>query len=240
MAYNYLTLVNDVCARVNETQLTSSNFASAVGFYATAKEAVNSAIRTINQEQYMWPFNHTDYDETLVAGTNRYAFQSDAKVVDFDSFRIQRDGTIGNESRKLKKIDYEEYLERYVDDEYNTSNTGIRALPRYVFQTPDQGYGVYPLPDAAYTLSYEYYALPTDLSAYSDAPSIPVAFRTAIVNGAMYFVYLFRGDYESADRIKMVFDNDVKNLRSIYINSYDHVRDTRVDSFKYVNTLRTN
>ena len=45
MATTFLTLVNDVNKRLNEVELTSSNFGSAAGFYAHAKDAVNSGIR---------------------------------------------------------------------------------------------------------------------------------------------------------------------------------------------------
>ena len=47
MATTFLTLVNDINKRLNEVELTSSNFASATGFYAHAKDAVNSGIRYI-------------------------------------------------------------------------------------------------------------------------------------------------------------------------------------------------
>lgn len=227
--YNYLGLVNDVCGRINETQLTTSNFATAQGFYATAKEAVNSAIRDLNQQSFQWPFNHTDYDETLVAGTTRYAYQADTKFVDFDTFRVRRNDTFGNDTRKLKIIDYDDYVEKYIDDEYNTADTSIRDTPRYVFRAPNQEYGLYPTPDEAYTLSYEYYALPTDLSLSTDVPSAPIAFRHIIVDGAMYYVYNFRGDTETADRTQAKFMDNIKKMRTIYINNdYEYVRDTRL------------
>lgn len=228
MSYNYLGLVNDVCGRVNETPLTASTFSNAQGFYSTAKEAINSSIRDVNQQAFQWPFNHTDYDEALVAGTNRYAYQSDTKAVDFDTFRVQRNDTFGNETQKLKVLDYDEYVQRYIDDEYNTS-TSIRNTPRYVFRAPNQEYGVYPVPDEAYTLSYEYYSLPVDLSASTDVPSAPVAFRNVIVDGAMYYVYHFRGDTETADRLQAKFTSGVERMRVIYINNdYEYVRDTRI------------
>lgn len=58
MSYNFLGLVNDVNRRLNEVELTTSNFANAVGYYAQAKDAVNSAIRHVNFDQFEWPFNH--------------------------------------------------------------------------------------------------------------------------------------------------------------------------------------
>lgn len=228
MSYNFLGLVNGVCHRVNETPLTASNFASSTGFYSTAKDAVNAAIRHINQDEFNWPFNHVTYDETLVAGQVRYAYQADAKSVDYDSFRVQRSSSFGNETQKLRRISYQEYLEGRIDDEYNTTDTSIRGLPKYVFRTPDQEFGVWPAPDEAYTLTYEYYQLPTDLSAHDDVPSIPVSFQTLIVNGAMYYVADFRGDVESMDRLLSRFNDGLKSQRKIYINPYHTMIDRRI------------
>jgi len=228
MAYDYLGLVNDVNGRVNETPLTSSNFTSAVGFYSTAKTAINSAIRDLNQKAYNWPHNHVNYDETLVDGTSRYAFQANTKVIDWGSFRIRENATFGNPTVVLKHIDYDEYIGQYVGSEYTTTTTD-RDVPRVVAQAPNLGYVVHPVPNEAYTLSYEYFQLPTDLVTYSDVPSLPEAFRHVIVDGAMYYVYFFRGDTETADRIKAKFDDGIKAMRSIYINSdYTYLRDTRL------------
>ena len=88
MATTFLTLVNDVNKRLNEVELTSSNFASATGFYAHIKDAVNSAIRYINESEYEWPFNHSEKEQTLVAGTTRYAFPTDAKLIDLSLIHI--------------------------------------------------------------------------------------------------------------------------------------------------------
>lgn len=228
MSYNYLGLVNDVCGRVNETQLTATTFNAASGFYSTAKEAVNSSIREINQQVFEWPFNHNTQNDTLVAGTSRYTYPSDTKSVDFDSFRIQRDAALGNSTVKLRLIDYDQYLESFVDDEYST-DTSTRDLPKYVFRTPDRKYGVHPVPDQAYTLTYEYYNYPTDLSSSSDVPSFPEAFRHVIVDGAMSYVYNFRGDTETGDRLRAQFTNGVDRLRTIFVNNdYEYVRDTRI------------
>ena len=93
MAYDYLGIVNDLNRRLNEVQLTSSNFASAVGEYSMIKDAVNSAIRYINQHEYEWPFNHVETEETLTEGIVRYAYPSDTKTIDMDSFRIKKDSS---------------------------------------------------------------------------------------------------------------------------------------------------
>ena len=48
MAYNFLDIVNTVCKRLNEEELSSTNFTSAAGFYGQIKDSANAAIRDIN------------------------------------------------------------------------------------------------------------------------------------------------------------------------------------------------
>ena len=229
MAYNFLGLVNDVNRRLNEVELTQANFATAVGFYSAAKDSVNAAIRSINQMQFEWPFNHVDRDETLTPGLVRYSYPYDAKTIDLESFRIKRDDTLGNATQKLKVLSYEEYLDKYVDYEYNSSNTGVRSMPKMVFRTPSQEFGLVPPPDKAYTLAYEYYRLPVDLVSYSDVPSLPEQFRYVVLEGSMYHCYIFRGNNQDAALQLGKFEDAIKNMRSIYINRYDYLRDTRVN-----------
>lgn len=227
MAYNYLGLVNDVNGYVNEVQLTSSNFSSALGFYQVAKDAVNASIRDINQYTFHWPFNYVEQRDVLTAGENRYSYPYDAKTVMFDTFRIIRDDTLGHETRLLEQIDYEEYLEKHIDDEYNTS-TSIRRMPHKVARGPGQEYILWPVPDQEYELVYEYYTLPVDLNLYSDVPTIPEQFRHIIVDGAMYYVYKFRGDHENTQMTQGKFNAGIANMRKIYVNRYEYMRDTRV------------
>jgi hypothetical protein len=225
---NYLNLVNDVAQRLNEVELTSSNFASASGVYGNMKQAVNSSIQFINQDNFQWPFNFVSYEETLVAGTARYAYQSNAKWVDFHTFRIKRDNTLGNDTRKLNQLDYEQYLEHSVDDEYNTTDTGIRSIPEVVSQAPNREFVLNPVPDKAYTLEYEYYTKAVDLVAFDDEPTLPADFRHIIVDGAMYYCHLFNSDYEAADRMFQKLERGILNMRKNYSNRYEYVRDTRV------------
>lgn len=227
MSYNYLGLVNDVNRRLNEVELTSVTFPNALGFYSLAKDAVNSALNTINHQEFEWPFNHNTLEEVVTAGTNRYSLPAAAKTADWDTFRIKRDDTLSVETKKLTKISYEEYLERHLDDEYNTA-TSVRSIPKYVFRTPDNKYGLHPVPDKAYTVVFEYFSLPTQLDLYSDVPTVPEMFRHVIVDGAMYHAHMFRGDNESSQLSLQRFESGLKDMRVIYINRYDYIRSTVV------------
>ena len=222
MAYDFIGLVNDVNRRLNEVELTSANFASATGFYSQAKDAVNASIRYINQSEYNWPFNHTEQTTTLVANTSRYAYPADAKVINFQSFRIKEDTTLGNATTRVKELAYEEYLDKYVAQEYNNSTN--QGVPIYVVQAPDLEFILSPEPDKAYILVYEYYTFPTTLSAATDTTNIPERFRHVIVDGAMYEAYMFRSNLQAAGLAKSKFDEGIKHMRSQLINRTPYMR----------------
>ena len=226
MAYDYIGLVNDVNRRLNEVELTTTNFGTATGEYSMIKDAVNASIRYINQHEYEWPFNHVTADETMTAGVVRYAFPADAKTVDFDSFRIKRNATLGNDTKRLGILSYEEYLSKHVDIEYNTSAN--RAMPDFVFRTPNQEFGFVKNPDKAYEYAYEYYRLPVDLINTTDVPTVPEQFRYIIVNGAMHFAYMFRGETQESQVTQQRFMEEIKSMRSLYVNRYDYLRSTAI------------
>lgn len=223
MAYNFIGLVNDVNRRLNEVELTTSNFSTAKGFYSQSKDAVNAAISDINQQQFEWPFNYVSQEETLTVGQTRYAFPLDARSVDMDSFRIKFDDTLDSDTTKLKIISYEEYLERYVDQEYNT-DTSLQGPPSYVFRSPSLEFGLVPAPDKAYEIVYEYYVANVEMINATDVPNIPEIYRQVIVDGAMYHAYMFRSNEQAAMIAKDKFEKGIKNMRTILMNRYDYVR----------------
>jgi hypothetical protein len=234
MAYDFLGLVNQVNRRLNEVELTTDNFATATGFYAHAKDAVNSAIRDINQIEYNWPFNHVEEEEDVSVNTMRYEFASDAKTVSMDTFRIKESSTLGVATKKLKHISYEEYLDKYIHLEYNNNNTGV---PDYVFRAPNLQYGLVPAPDKAYTIIYEYYVFPSDLELQDDIPSIPERFAHVIVNGAMFYAYLFRGNTQDSLVAKEKFEEGLKSMRSLLINRYDYVRSNMINRNTFASNI---
>ena len=227
MSYDYIGLVNDVNRRLNEVELTISNFSTTTGFYSFAKDSVNSSIRHINQEEYNWPWNHVEESEVLRAGESRYSMPYDCKSVDMNTFRIKRDNTLNVPTTKLKIIQYEEYLDKYADSEYNSS-TNNRSTPMYVSRTPSRELMFYPCPDKAYEVIYEYYRTAYDLELYDDIPNVPEQYRYVIIDGAMYYAYQFRGDMQAASMAEQKFEQGIKHLRSIHINRTQYIRDTRV------------
>ena len=123
MAYTYLDITNLVIIRFNEVALASAGFTSSRGFQTQCKNAVNDAINYVNQREFGWPFNHATQTTTLVPGTIRYDIPTTAKHVDYETFRITRDDTLGTSGGALKVIDYKEYLDNNVTQEDNVTAT---------------------------------------------------------------------------------------------------------------------
>ena len=161
MAYNFLAITNEICSRLNETRLTSANFAEAKNFYNTVKESVNAALRDINHQQYNYPFNHNSTEIILDEGSARYPIPQNAKLVDFDTIRILRDDTLSVRSSVLTQITYNEYIKTHLDAELNTSDLG--GVPRFVARTQTNDFVIAPKPNKEYTLEMEYFVFPADL-----------------------------------------------------------------------------
>ena len=127
MAESYLTLTNKVLVKLNEVELTSSNFSSARGVQTQAKNAVNEAIRYINQREFNYPFNHSTKSETLVPGTVRYTIPTTAKSVDYNTFRIVKDTDTNTAGGRLRKLDYNEYVNAYITQEDEIVTTTLNG-----------------------------------------------------------------------------------------------------------------
>ena len=300
MAYNYLGLVNDVNRRLNEVELTSTNFASSIGEYAMVKDAINVAIRFINQHEFSYPFNSAVNSTTVTPGVTRYDIPTNTKLIDYKTARIKKDTDLSVSGNNLGTMTYYEYIAKdYANQEDDIQSTTINAtsglsasvetisvtsstgfsstgtlyiggeqitytgiigndftgctrgansttaatiaddvtvtqfdnggIPKHIVRTPDNNYLLYPFPDKQYTIGFDYFTLPTDLSATTDAPSLPEQFRTIIVEGAMYTAYMFRGETQEATIMKDNFEEGIKNMRTLYINRYDYVSSTLIN-----------
>ena len=228
MATTFITLVNDTLRRLNEVELTSTDFATATGFRALVKDAVNASLQEISQKEFEFPFNHTTGSLTLVAGTSQYTLATDLKVADWDSFRINYDSSNNYSARVLKLLNYDSYNRRYFERD-SEADTGDRDQPIYVYRTLDTKAGFTPIPDAAYSVSYDYFAYATDLSASTDTMTVPDAFKHVVLDGALYHCFIFRDNSQQAGIAKAKFDEGIERMRTLLINRFVDVRDTRVN-----------
>ena len=253
MALTFLTLTNDVITRMNEVVLTSSNFTGARGIQIQCQNAVNDAIRYVNQREFGYSFNHSSNSSTLTPGVARYAVPTDTKSLDYSTARIKKSTTLSVSGSNLTNLNYYEYIDNdYANEEDDiatttlngshstsvttltlTSTTGFDSsgkvfiggeVPRQIVRTPDNNYLLYPYPDKQYTLEFDYYTFPSDLSAHGDTTSIPDRFRPVIVDGATSYVYMYRGEQNHYQLNFERFEQGIKNMQSLLINKFDYVR----------------
>jgi hypothetical protein len=293
----FLSLTNSVLARLNEVQLTSSNFSNARGIQVQAQNAVNESIRYINQREFQYPFNHTTKSQTLSPGIVRYSIPTDAKHVDYNTARIVKNSTLGASGANLSILQYNDYINRESvtqEDEIVTTTlaealdaseteidltsstgfdstgrifieneeityTGIStntltgctrganettaathdngtsvaqfdngAVPRFIVRTLDNNFLLFPFPNRAYTLKFDYFAFPTDLSAQDSTTTIPARFDPVIIDGATAFVYQYRGETTQYQLNFSRFEQGIKNMQSLLVNKYEYVRSTMI------------
>ena len=217
---NYLQLCNAVLREINEVEIT--NVTSTRGIQTSVADFVNKAQRDIINSEVEWPFTVVSQSFTTTAGTAEYARESDAKTVDFDSFTVQESAS--NAEKTLKYISFEEYLETRNEADTNP-DTGSRALPDYVYETPDTKIGLSPVPDeSTYTVRYYYYQTNTDMAANTDTPTIPERFHDVIVNRARYYAHMLRSDVQFSQLALRDYTEGLSRMRVELINRKDYMR----------------
>ena len=297
MALTYLTLTNAVITRMNEVALTSDTFSAARGVQIQCKNAVNDAIRYINQREFGYSFNHASNSSTLTAGVSKYSLPSNTKSLDYSTARIKKDTDLNAAGNNLINLNYYEYIDNdYANEEDDIASTTLNGshsstvttltltstsdfdssgtvhiggeqvtytgttgnditgctrgansttaaihasgvtvtqfdgggIPTSIVRTPDNNYLLYPYPDKQYTLEFDYYTFPSDLSAHGDTTSIPDRFKPVIVDGATAYVYLYRGEQNQYQLNFQRFEQGIKNMQSLLINKYDYIRSSMI------------
>jgi hypothetical protein len=217
---NYLQLCNAVLREINEVEIT--NVTSTRGIQTSVADFINKAQRDIINSEVEWPFTVVSQSFTTTAGTAEYARESDAKTVDFDSFTVQESASTAE--RTLKYISFEEYLETRNEADTNP-DTGSRAVPDYVYETPDSKIGLSPVPDeSTYTVRYYYYQTNSDMAANTDTPTVPERFHDVIVNRARYYAHMLRSDVQFSQLALREYTEGLSRMRVELINRKDYMR----------------
>jgi|TARA_R100001460_G_scaffold92177_1_gene134050 hypothetical protein len=217
---NYLQLCNAVLREINEVEIT--NVTSTRGIQTSVADFMNKAQRDIINSEIEWPFTVVSQSFTTTAGTAEYARESDAKTVDYDSFTVQESASTAE--KKLRYLSFNEYLDRRNETDTNP-DTGSRALPEFIYKTPDQKLGLSPVPDVStYTVRYYYYKTVSDMSSNTDTPTIPERFHDVIVNRARYYAHMLRSDVQFSQLALRDYTEGLSRMRIELINRKDYMR----------------
>ena len=235
MSLSYIDLCNKVLRRINEVEFSDSDFDNATGLHAAVKDAVTHSIAKINSAEFEWPYNGAEGTITVAAGTETYVAASNLKTVDFNSFQIQKDDTLGTNFKMLSKIELDEYYRLHKDNDDNAGSSG-RGVPDHVYMAHGVGdataqdiqFGFTPTPDKAYSIKYKYYMVPSTLSSSTSVTRIPDHFEHVIIDGAVYFMFVFKENIDAAQLALMSFEKGIKEMQSQLVNTYERVTDRRV------------
>lgn len=227
MASNYITLCNQVLRRLNEVEIPEADFPNTRGVQSLVKDAVKAGVAKINQAEFEWPFNAAEFTQTLTAGQTEYAWPNAFKIVDWNSFQLQKNDSLGVGYKSLGYMDRDEWYASHRDADYTAGASG-RDIPTKVFPSHGNGFGVTPSPNKAYSVKFRYYLNYTDLTLFSDVTRIPQSFDTVIIDGALYHMYMFKDNMEAAATALGTFQAGLKDLQTLFINNFESIRDTRV------------
>ena len=227
MPTSYIDLCNQTLRRLNEVEIAEADFSSARGVQALVKDAVKAAVAKINQAEFGWPFNAAEETDTLVVGQTEYVWPQYFKVADWNSFQIQANDNLGVGYKTLKVIEQDEWYADHRDADYTAGVTG-RDMPEFIFPSHGNGYGVSPSPNKAYTIKFRYFMNYSDITNATDVTRIPESYDTVLIDGALYHLYMFKDNMESAQAAFIAFEKGIKDLQTLYINNNVYIRDTRI------------
>lgn len=223
MASTFLVLTNKLLRRLNEVQLTSTTFADARNTQAMAQDAIIAAIAEINTSETQWPWNVQTGTANVVLDTLTYQFPTDEVVPDWDTFRLVMSDTVPPIT--LKYLTSEEYYKYYRQIDLAgidaTTDVGL-GMPKFVFPVPG-GFGISPSPDTTYTINYEYYTTPAELSLHSDVCVIPTVWDYVIINMALKHYYMYKDNTEQAGYWINESNKTLAKMRNSIVNRPDYV-----------------
>jgi hypothetical protein len=174
---------------------------------------VQSAYQDIQNMSMFWEFLRADFSFSTIAATSTYTPTAAGltellnwRTTDYDSIKLYltSDGVSGEQY--ISQIDWD-------------NMRGIRLLGSSSTQTgkpteyairPNKSIVLWPIPDAIYTVSGEYYKKPQTLTANADEPIFPSAYHMILVWLAMRY----SGAYQAAPEKYAHADNEYRRLLS--------------------------
>ena len=232
---------------------TTNSGASVVGALRLSSAEVTQTIQTIINKEYVVRTRTFSNDVTLKVGTSSGGTQNlsatlsvtDAGDGEWQVNRFTATATTtyiglaessGSESEvdtievveneqphKLRYISHDEWFETFSETDLDQTSTNQFALPHYVYKTNDDKYGLSPIPNRVLSVSYQYYQTHTDLSAYTDIPTLPVRFHDIIVNRAKYYTYMMRANVAGKEAAERDYLEGIKRMRVELLNRKNYM-----------------
>ena len=244
----YLDLCNTILRELNEVELTSSTFTSALGIQKFIKDTINRAYFDICNAEDKWNFLSVgdplnDYYGNAVietaAGTRWYDLQSAQTIlnqysfIDYDNIVITEEGVSGKsapfEIFKLQPLSLSNWQRLYgVQEAKDKSDTQSYGIPRRVIRGPaNDKIGFSPIPDGVYKVYFYAYAQPTELTASTDTVVFPKQYTSVLLARARYYVHQFKDNMSQAQLSEVEFQKGLRTMREQLLEPFPVVMDDR-------------
>ena len=250
MSTTFLAATNVLLKELNEVELTSANFASAVGIHAFAKDIINRAYFDIVNAEDEWPFLSEGVPEEpflgslyieTVAGQRNYLLKTasadvrtDFRSVDWDNFYLTNYGVAGASApyanRKLKFITDSEFNYYRLEDNQTVFDGSGYSEPKRVFRSLDGRYfGLSPIPDKVYRVYFNAWVQPTRLSLSTNEIVIPDTWINVLYARARYYMWQFKESPQQAAFALQEYNDGMRLMRRTLIeNTPDYMIDSRI------------
>lgn len=117
----------------------------------------------------------------------------------------------------LSYMEYDQWRERFRQNDMRMTPTSY-TRPTWVFATQNDKFGVSTIPDKSYSVAYNYWSAPQLMVNYNDTTVIPDRYESVILEGGMYYMYMFRDNIEQASKAEKRFKDGIREMRTDLIN----------------------
>lgn len=153
-----------------------------------------------------WPFRETTGSLATVSSTQEYSLSSNFS--DLDAQNIIAVSIQGASHAKLAYWPYDRF--RIDQPDFDYEGTGVPS--RYYIKAGSIGFWL--VPNAVFTVAIDYFKLPTEMSADSDASIIPLAYRQSLVHYALSKEHDYNTDPDLAVKEMNSFEQSIQAARN--------------------------
>lgn len=237
--YTFLEVVNLALREVNEIPMTEQQLTNARGLQQFAKESTNRAFFDISNESTKWPWLQQTMDtpveqeiRQLTQGTQWYDTETLVGGIrqepDWNTFLVTDKDLVTNDPlvipkvvKNLEFLTYDQWIERHRVDDF----AGKQGEPKYIIKYSTNKYGISPVPDGDYWITYNVRSSATRFTNASDVIPVPEEFITVLVSRIKYYLWLFRENDMQANFSLGEYREGLINMkRSLLSNKEERMR----------------
>lgn len=191
----------EICQRTRlEADITGSGPASVVGQSGELEKVVEWVLTAYDDIQNLystWRFLRTDFTFPTIVDTQNYTPDA-VDLADLATWKAEKDDDLTIYSA----VADEQHLAIYPWNDFRSvymfgTNRTQTERPTVATIKPDNSMSLWPIPNAIFTVTGEYYKKAQTLSANTDIPIIPSQFHMAIVWRAVMF---YGADYAAIEK----------------------------------------